>query len=567
MVTDGSPYTASDGSQFVYACNQDFPGNNLGTNPVQANSLTACVELCASQGTSCAGSTYGNFNGNTPQCYIHSEMLSGGKSVGVVGAVRLHGASGLAGPVNQLVNSGFTNTLAPWQSSNSSANTSFVDTNGVAALSLPLSRETAQAADNAMLFQSFTSQAVGLGWFFQATVSINIPTGSDDICYINVYGDSGDTYYLSPYSSAPGLSETVYGSGTLQDSVGALSVYAQCNGHGDATFAIDNVYFYTFGATQSTSGGSSCTQQVLNNTGFDTQFAPWTTTQGDQNNTFSITNGHALVSFPAGAVGGGTPAYITQSVSLAANTPFTLLATIYVTTSQDGECIATFGNSVDSMYYTGVITDGQIQVNQNGTIDGDATSFYIGASCSGSTANSIAFDNIQLYLTLPSSGSCKRDGTQMGAATNSLSTATEVLVNNLFSNQSFAHWNTNCPSNRATFSEGTNAALVTFGNISPTLDSPSYITQNVSTSVGVNTTLITDVSVTVLGGGDSCSVSISTADELWAQIGITSSQSWHVNVNHTIVQAGTQFSMYATCKGSSLATVSFGNVYFTLNAY
>ena len=82
----------------------------------------------------------------------------------------------------------------------------------------------------------------------------------------------------------------------------------------------------------------------------------------------------------------------------------------------------------------------------------------------------------------------------------------------------------------------------------------------------MNITLAADVSVTVYSGPDSCSVSIYTADTLWAQTSVTQSQSWHVNVNHTIVQAGTQFAMYASCTGSSLATVAFGNVYLTLDA-
>lgn len=484
--------------------------------------------------------------------------------MGAVGAVRLHGANGLAGPVNQLANSGFDNTLSPWQSTKSSGGTSFTDNNGVASLLIPLSQETQAAVDSAMLSQSFTSQAAGLGWFFQATVSYAIPAGSDDICSIEVYGDSGDSYYLSSYGGAPGLSATVYGGGTLQNAVGALSMYAQCNGQNDASFTFDNVYFYTYGASQASSGGSTCPQQVLNNTGFDTQFVPWVTSQDTGGPaTFSITNGQALVSFPAGTQGGGDPVYITQTVNLPANTPFRIIANVYVNTVGDGSCFATFGNSVDSMYYTGVVTDGQFQVDQSGTVDGDATSFYIAAGCSGTNANSIAFDNVQLYLTLPYSGTCKRDG-GLGST---LSTASQVLANNLFSNNSFAYWNTSCPSNRATFSIVSNAALITFGSISPTLDSPSYITQNVSTSVGMNTALIADVSVAVSGGGDSCSVSLSTADQLWAQTGVSSSQSWHVNVNHTIVQAGTQFSIYASCRGSSLVTVSFGNLHFDLNAY
>ena len=136
-------YHDTDGSYYRIQCGQDYSPTNqrndlaLTGHPMprpNIASLSACVDLCMNQGTSCAGVTWEEA---TLNCYLKSKMLYSGpaNTAGAIvdSAIRTRGPTTGGAPQQLIVNGDFSSgALTPWTSTNDQDQIAFQYVNGAA---------------------------------------------------------------------------------------------------------------------------------------------------------------------------------------------------------------------------------------------------------------------------------------------------------------------------------------------------------------------------------------------------------------------------------------------------
>lgn len=318
----------------------------------------------------------------------------------IVAVVRMSSAEGLDNRREIVENGGFDGTLAPWTSGNgSTSGNQFTVTDNVATCVVP-------PGDSNTLSQEIPQPAVGnAGYYFTLDLSLDAPGGGSGTnpasCQIDLQNGVGDLFYRQVIG-VNGDIKTVYGSGTVrQGGILNMIVNVECSGAADSVIRLDNVVFYVYqadgGTSPDCSGGNA---SILVNGNFDTQYLPWTTSQGSSTSaSFSISAGIANVLFAAGASVNDDEARISGSASITTDTNYLLTSDLYFTISEGGSCAVNFRNEFESLYFTGQITNSQsLPLRFEGTSDIASQQFAIGVSCSGPGENRVGIDDVSLVL-------------------------------------------------------------------------------------------------------------------------------------------------------------------------
>jgi hypothetical protein len=121
--------------------------------------------------------------------------------------------------------------------------------------------------------------------------------------------------------------------------------------------SFENVVFYAFVANSDSNPDCSSDTSILQNGGFDTDFPPWTTSQGSSTSaSFAVSGGQAIIQYAAGASAEDDEAQLSQSADIPFNTGYTITADLYVTLKSQGSCSVEFRNEFESLYNTGQIS-------------------------------------------------------------------------------------------------------------------------------------------------------------------------------------------------------------------
>jgi hypothetical protein len=193
----------------------------------------------------------------------------------------------------------------------------------------------------------------------------------------------------------------MYGSGTIQHGgIVNLVINAQCSGTSDGIVSFENVVFYAFVANSDSNPDCSSDTSILQNGGFDTDFPPWTTSQGSSTSaSFAVSGGQAIIQYAAGASAEDDEAQLSQSADIPFNTGYTITADLYVTLKSQGSCSVEFRNEFESLYNTGQISTSQrLPVSFDGTSDIASSVFAITISCSGPGVNRVGIDTVGLVV-------------------------------------------------------------------------------------------------------------------------------------------------------------------------
>jgi hypothetical protein len=206
-------------------------------------------------------------------------------------------------------------------------------------------------------------------------------------------------------------------------------------------------------------------------------------------------------------------------------------------------------------------------VNASGIFDNTPSNLDLSMSCADGTGSPIdtwgSFDNVQLSVYDPFTGT---NPIQPAAA--------QVLVNNEFESGKTTPWvpyTTPDGGHGMDFDVISGRAVITYSRISPSLDSPAWISQVLKTpaEVGDRVRFEADVYIEIPTAGATCSVQVFTgAPMAWTVENVVSSQTHHVDVSLTLTAGTDQFYLFSTCKGTdTTTTISFDNIYYTVNAF
>jgi hypothetical protein len=279
----------------------------------------------------------------------------------IVAAVRMSNAQGLDVRRNIVQNGGFDGSLSPWTSGSTDDGNQFTVVNNVATTLV-------SSGDSITLSQGIPDPAVGnAAYFFSMDIGTTASTPPPRIkrqtstspvsCQIDLQNALGDTFYSQVLDVADGL-RTMYGSGTIQHGgIVNLVINAQCSGTSDGIVSFENVVFYAFVANSDSNPDCSSDTSILQNGGFDTDFPPWTTSQGSSTSaSFAVSGGQAIIQYAAGASAEDDEAQLSQSADIPFNTGYTITADLYVTLKSQGSCSVEFRNEFESLYNTGQIS-------------------------------------------------------------------------------------------------------------------------------------------------------------------------------------------------------------------
>lgn len=356
------------------------------------------MEQCAGRGTECAGVTFGEIDELPNQCYLHERMVASddAASASVAAAIRTSNEEGLAGRTQTVQNGDFAGSLDPWTSSQRIAGDAFEATNNAAVARLTLASraaDTGAPANEAVFLRQVLGQPVtsNVGYYVTMDVGIELvpepgrrkrqDSSSDVICQIDVQNGLGDFFYGQTLAPFNGI-KTESGSGTTQNGgIGNIVINTACEGSADVVVSFANFAFFVF---QTTNGPNDCESDVsiLQNGNFDSDFTPWTTSQGSSTSaSFYISGGQAIVQFGANRPEGEDDARIAQAVTIPRDTPYTLTADLFFTIPS-GYCNVAFRNELEAIYYTGQITSSQrLPVRFDSETEINASEFAITVNC------------------------------------------------------------------------------------------------------------------------------------------------------------------------------------------
>lgn len=356
------------------------------------------MEQCAGRGTECAGVTFGGIDDLPNQCYLHERMVAsdGASSSSVVAAIRTSNEEDLAERRQTVENGDFDGPLDPWISSQRTAVNAFEAKNNAAVARLALASPAADIgapANEAVFLRQEIGQPVAsnTGYYVTMDVSIEVVpdpgrrkrqnSSSDVTCQIDVQNGLGDFFYSQTLTPFTGMRKES-GSGTTQNGgVGNIIINAACEGSADIEVSFANFAFFVF---QTTNGPNDCEPDVsvLQNGNFDSDFTPWTTSQGSSTSaSFSVSGGQAIVQFSANRPEGEDDARIAQAVRIPRDTPYTLTADLFFTIPS-GSCNVAFRNELEAIYYTGQVTSSQrLPVRFDSETEINASEFAITVNC------------------------------------------------------------------------------------------------------------------------------------------------------------------------------------------
>lgn len=171
-----------------------------------------------------------------------------------------------------------------------------------------------------------------------------------------------------------------------------------------------------------------------------------------------------------------------------------------------------------------------------------------------------SFDDVQLSVYNPSAG------------TNPIRpVAAEGLVNNNFDSGSFSPWTTDGGTGRMDFAIVAGRPVITYSRIDIRYTSPSWIMQTLGKPVeeGQNVRIRANVWINIPNGGTRCTAQVWAGQPVaWSAQDVTSSGFYPVDVLQTVTQESRWFYLYGSCTGTDkTASISFDDVYFTLNAF
>jgi hypothetical protein len=231
----------------------------------------------------------------------------------------------------------------------------------------------------------------------------------------------------------------------------------------------------------------------------------------------------------------------------------------------EGYCSINFVAGSDSLVSYNYGMSAQYgSVNASGILKSTSYSLDLSITCSDYSGNptdtSIAYDNVQLSVYDPSVG------------TNPiLPVRAEGVVNNNFESGSLSPWITSSTIGRMDFAVVNGRATITYSRIHATFTSPSWIYQTLAKPAeeGQNVRIQADVFMNIPNAGTKCIAQIYAGSPVaWSVSDVASSQSWHVDVSLTLSQGSAWFYMFGSCTGTGASTsISFDNVYFTMNAF
>ena len=148
-----------------------------------------------------------------------------------------------------------------------------------------------------------------------------------------------------------------------------------------------------------------------------------------------------------------------------------------------------------------------------------------------------------------------------------------TLLNSAFTGTSLSPWTIAAASSaNVDTSVSAGAALMAFNRIATGVSSsPAQILQTLTTAAqqNQNYSLTATVKVTIATGllglsTATCAMSVGLNETLWTA-STTGSQTYNVNTRGTLVNAATALSLNANCWGAKAASVTWDDVYLTLN--
>ncbi|KAM0721014.1 hypothetical protein Q7P37_003299 [Cladosporium fusiforme] len=412
MVEDQSVSTTVDDSQFIVLCNRDYVRSDLiGIDASQANDFESCLELCADQGTACAGIIYEITNDPSVQCRLQSRMQPLATSAtGIASAVRVTGEGGTASRQQPVQNGGFDTNLDPWFSTTTDTGQRFAfHDNAARALfdltSGPARLRARQAfrGDSLILEQDFPQPITGnLAYYLSFDLGFElIPPGQPGQVQCQIYAQNGlgDLYTNLVVYVANGVNK-LYGSGTSSGSFPRILINVYCSGSADFYVIIDNfifdIYPTTGGTTPETCNNN---QQIIQNSNFNFGLDPWTFSQRTSTSAeFSFFGDRARVAFSALRGSSDDPVEVSQAISVPAGTRYTAYVDVYYTVPILGSCSFDLRNDMETLYFSGqIFENGWIPITTSGTFEIGATALVLRIDCFPGNSH-VDFDNVYLYL-------------------------------------------------------------------------------------------------------------------------------------------------------------------------
>ena len=203
-------------------------------------------------------------------------------------------------------------------------------------------------------------------------------------------------------------------------------------------------------------------------------------------------------------------------------------------------------------------------VNTSGIFNAAPSNLELTVSCSdysGSPTDIWAsFDDVQLSVYGPLAGTSPIRPV-----------SAEGIINNNFDSGTLSPWTTSSTTGRMDFNVVSGRAVITYSRIDVRYTSPSWIMQtlNKPSEDGQNVRIQADVWINIPNSGTTCVAQINGGSPVaWTSPTVGTSQFYHVDVSQTLTQGSTYFYLYGSCTGTgSTTSISFDNVFFTLNAF
>lgn len=399
--------TAEDGSEFMLLCNRDFAPFPLGgVSSFQITDFDSCMELCADQGTACAGITFGGFGGPFEGCRLQRSMLPWSTYTdGIASAVRI-GGSGVR--LQPLQNSAFDNTLSPWVSGTTTSGQAFELHDNAARVLIDLAapgppRLKARRDfrdDGLTISQEFAQPVTGNNAYYMSfDVGFDVAPG-DVQCQIYVTNGMGDLFSNLALNAVNGVS-TIYGSGTIGSGfTPRIVINVVCMGSTDVMVTLDNIIFDLYPPSSGSPTVCDRNRQVIQNSNFNSGLDFWLFSQGESSSaSFSYFGDRARVAFDASRTSQDDPAVVSQTAfAVESGTTYSAYVDVYFTVAPSGSCSLDLRSDVESISYTGqVFQSGWFPITVQGTFETEVHALVLRIDCL--PGNSLVeFDNVYLYL-------------------------------------------------------------------------------------------------------------------------------------------------------------------------
>ncbi|KAK4610076.1 hypothetical protein CLAFUW4_13718 [Fulvia fulva] len=244
---DGQQYTSTiDGSQFIMLCNTGLRSGNV-YRTVPAASYSQCVELCAQQGTICAGAQW---RIDTQICTLYDRsglQETGSPDVDYLNsAIRLTGPPSLGVPyTNKLKNGDFEGRVYTPEWSLESNGVGQLD---VSANSRALVFSTGVGSGSRTINQDITGGTVGDVYLltFKVSIPVDISYGSIELTAFLDSQPIGDINYVNSDITGSLRTTTVYASGTLMRTPSLFRLSVEFTTAEEAWISLDDIEYFTY---------------------------------------------------------------------------------------------------------------------------------------------------------------------------------------------------------------------------------------------------------------------------------------------------------------------------------